>query len=130
MGPGAAGLLSSRRRAPRGGGFVSFSPRSSALCSRPLGAPQDCGGTRPPSPGGGRQGEEGEGEEDDDDDEEEARQAHAAPASGRAGPSPAERGAQLAGSGAGSRALIYTGSSGAALPTSHVGRTPAAGDGL
>lgn len=42
----------------------------------------------------------------------------------------AERGAQLASSSAGSRAFIYTGSSGAALPTSHLGRTSAAGDGL
>lgn len=42
----------------------------------------------------------------------------------------AERGAQHANSRAGSRAFIYTGSSGAALPTSHVGRTSTAGDGL
>lgn len=71
-------------------------------------------------PRGGRQGEEARGEEE----------AEAAPGSGRVAPSPAERGAQLASSSAGSRASIYTGSSGAALPTSHLGRTSTAGDGL
>lgn len=42
----------------------------------------------------------------------------------------AARAAQLASSSARSRAFIYTGSAGAALPTSHVSRTSTAGDSL